>query len=516
MMKNIYRDNTPLFLIIILALFLRIPHLNGSFWMDEAAQALEIVRPLSQQFNIVADFQPPLLHLILHFAQYFSHSEWWLRTIGALIPGLITIFFTYKLSEKLFNKNTAILASLMLSTSSFHIFYSQELRPYSLPAMLGVISMYYFYQFINDKTIKHWRLIVVNLLGMYSSYLFPFLIISQFLFIFIKELSPKLFNLNNFQLTKIFLITQVIVILGFLPWIPTLLLQLEAGGMVRKNLPGWENVVSIPQLKAIPLVIAKFIFGVLNVDPNLFYISFGLLILLLFFVLLFLKINENRQGIFHHLFAYKDNSNLAFTIYWFLLPLLTSWIVSIFIPVVRPKRLLYILPAFYILASFLITTYLKSKNKLLSQIASVLLLSIFSINIFSTFSYYINPNLQRENWKGLYQNIAEDFSPSNTIIIYSFTSKFAPMQWYDSKQFPSLATGKLFIDDVSDLSNTLKLVIDYDNVLVFDYLRDLTDPTKKIEQELKEFEFKEVGFLDYPNIGLVRIFAKPHSLIGIK
>ena len=62
-------------LILVFALLLRIPLLNGSFWMDEAAQALEVIRPLSKQFDIIADFQPPLLHLILHFAQYFSHTE---------------------------------------------------------------------------------------------------------------------------------------------------------------------------------------------------------------------------------------------------------------------------------------------------------------------------------------------------------------------------------------------------------------------------------------------------------
>ena len=57
--------NKKLILILLLAVMLRIPHLSGSFWLDEAAQALEIVRPLSQQLQIIDDFQPPLLHLIL-------------------------------------------------------------------------------------------------------------------------------------------------------------------------------------------------------------------------------------------------------------------------------------------------------------------------------------------------------------------------------------------------------------------------------------------------------------------
>ena len=79
-MKNIIKNHT-IWLILLLALILRLPFLNGSFWMDEAAQALESARPLSQQLDIIPDFQPPLIHLILHFAMYLGREEWWLRTI---------------------------------------------------------------------------------------------------------------------------------------------------------------------------------------------------------------------------------------------------------------------------------------------------------------------------------------------------------------------------------------------------------------------------------------------------
>ena len=122
--------------------------------------------------------------------------------------------------------------------------------------------------------------------------------------------------------------------------------------------------------------------------------------------------------------------------------------------------------------------------------------------------------MQRENWKGLYQEVSETYSPASSIFIYSFDNEFAPMKWYNTKNYPSISTGKLSISKVGDLANTLKRVVEYENVLVFDYLRDLSDPDKKIEKELTNFGFKEVGVLDYPNIGFVRIFTKPHLLIG--
>lgn len=130
----------PLVSILSLAFLLRLPLLNGSFWLDEAAQALESSRPLSQQLELVPDFQPPLLHLIVHFALYFDQSQWWLRLIGALIPGLVTIGITYFIALRLTSARTALMVGFLLATSSLHIFYSQELRPYSLPAMWAVLS----------------------------------------------------------------------------------------------------------------------------------------------------------------------------------------------------------------------------------------------------------------------------------------------------------------------------------------------------------------------------------------
>jgi uncharacterized membrane protein len=510
-----------LYLILFLAFILRLPLLNGSFWMDEAAQALEIIRPLSQQLDIVADFQPPLLHLILHFAQYFSHAEWWLRTIGALIPGLVTIFFSYKLAEKLFNKNVAIISSLLLSTSSFHIFYSQELRPYSLPTMFALISSYYFFQLTkkeppkknskNPNKIKT-KLSIANLLGLYSSYLFPFLMIGQLSFAIISDFT----KFKKLKSTIQYLKAQTIPIVGFLFWIPTFLQQLEAGNLVRKNLPGWEKVVSTPQIKAIPLIFGKFIFGNLDIEPNQYFIIFGFLVLAPMTILLSIKLKNQ----FKNKEILANQKNMLFLLSWLVLPLLTSWLVSFVVPVVSPKRLLYLLPAFYILISFLITSSLnktKFKTKKLDfTLGLTLLLAISLINLFSTLSYYTNPKIQRENWRSLHQEITEDFSPSNSIIIYSFPEKFAPMVWYDQQNFPSIVTGKLFIDNVDDLANTLKIVVEYDNVLVFDYLRDLSDPEKKIEKELINFGLKEVDTLDYPNIGFVRVFSKPYSLIGAK
>ncbi|MCC6711457.1 MAG: glycosyltransferase family 39 protein, partial [Candidatus Pacebacteria bacterium] len=320
MVKKLLKN--PLYLILTFAFALRLPLLTGSFWLDEAAQALESTRPFSQQLDIVPDFQPPLLHYLVHFAQYFSHQEWWLRFWGALLPGLITIWAGYQLAKKLYSEKVAFWASLLLATSSFHIFYSQELRPYSLPAMWGLLATLVIF----NRPFKTWQFFLFSVAGLYSSYLYPFLLLTHLLLIWQK---------NTWQ--KLLQVTLPIVI-AFLPWLPMFLRQLQAGQNLRTEIPGWETVVSIPQLKALALVPLKFIFGVLNIEltwPFIFsLIMIGFFCVKLFWVspkLLWKNLLKNLSQFPKLAKNYHPNFQLLILL---VTPLLTSWLISFAVPVV--------------------------------------------------------------------------------------------------------------------------------------------------------------------------------------
>lgn len=139
----------PELAVITLALLVRLIQLNSSFWLDEAAQALESQRPLSQQLQLANDFQPPLYHLVVHLLIQFGTTEAWLR-LASLIPGLITVWLTMKIGQHLFNRDVGLTAGVLLATSQFHLFYSQELRPYALAACLALASFWYWLQLMRS------------------------------------------------------------------------------------------------------------------------------------------------------------------------------------------------------------------------------------------------------------------------------------------------------------------------------------------------------------------------------
>jgi len=481
--------NSKLWLILLLftALLLRVPLLNGSFWLDEAAQALESARPLSQQFEIIPDFQPPLLHLLIHLALYVSSAEWWLRTVGALIPGLITVWATYRIGQKLANAQVGLMAGLLLATSSFHIFFSQELRQYALPAMWGALSWLVLLHSKELTTTKasglNWSLFtLLTSLGLYTSFLYPFLCLAQLLWA----------HMDKKTSLKGCLIAMLVAGISFLPWMPTFFLQLEAGGEVRRELPGWSEVVSIPQLKSLPLVAGKFIFGVMNLEFNATYSLLGVLILVATAVTVRGLDLKNKLPL----------NTIKLLSIWLILPLLTAWVVSFWIPILQPKRVLFLLPAFYLGVGALVSMSKKVWFKYSSF--GVLLF----INLVSTVSYYTQPGLQRENWRAAYQEIVTKYPPQQTIAVFAFPEPFAPWRWYDSVGYPTLSTKTLHISQVENLTQTLTPINKYQFVVVFEYLTDLTDPDNLLLKEIEAYKYTTVEVLEYPNLGFVRIYRK--------
>ena len=482
-----------IYLLLFLAIVLRLPLLNGSFWLDEAAQFLESARPLSQQLNIVDDFQPPLMHLLTFFSIRLGslfglgQTEWWIRIIPSLIPGILTIWALYQLALKLTNRKIALLSSLFIATSSFHIFYSQELRPYSLPALWGILATWQMLLMIKSKAKKPLILFIVfSILGLYSSYLYPFLLIGQFIYLLKEKLS----------FSKL-LLSGGLIVAGFLPWLPKFLEQLEAGQALRLSMPGWSETVSLPIFKTALILPLKFIFGVSDLEMNLAYAFLALIVFTPLTYLLFLSLRQKQK-------------HLSFFFCILFLPLLLSWLVSFFVPVLQAKRVLFLLPIFAMLEAFLIMTYYKQKPHLVRIFVSAILI----INIFSTLAYWTKPQLQRENWRALQQEISAKFSKNNTAIVFSFAHPFAPWELYDQAQFKTFSSGVYYLNGLKNPAETFKGLSDYSYVLVFDYLRDLTDPDDILLKTAQDLGFKEVGVLDYPNIGFVRIYTLDNIIIA--
>jgi uncharacterized membrane protein len=486
--------------ILVVAFLLRLPLLNSSFWLDEAAQALESSRPLSQQLNIVDDFQPPFIHVLIHFLLSVSRDEAWLRFGAALIPAIITIWGVYCIGKR-WSQSTGLIAAVFLATSSFHIFYSQELRPYALPAMFAVLSWW---------VILHWgdrkgkipakevtAYVMLTLGGLFSSYLYPFLFFAQLVYVLFLQRKHW----------RAFMVSCIFVGAVFGVWLPTFFAQLHAGQLLRTSLPGWEKVVGFSQLKSLLLIYGKFVFGILDLDVNIQFLLVSGIFSLIVFAMVVTAISRKKQSKNFWLM-------MKCVLCWFVAPILTAWIVSFFIPVLQPKRVLFCLPALYLGLAVCIVQ--PQKGKYQKFLPVLLTFFVVCINLFSCFSYWTQPKYQREDWRGAYAQITSAYPAARSTVAFAFPEAFAPWSWYDTQQYPTFVTGQLSTSALTPADfEHFKNLNKYQYILVFDYLRDLTDPQNVLVQQINNFGYHEVDEITPKTpLGFVRVFAKESTTIS--
>ena len=486
--------------LLITAFLLRLILLSDSFWLDEAAQVLESTRPLAEQLQIAGDFQPPLMHLLTFFWLRFLALFGWdrlealIRFLPSFIPGIISVWATYQIALNFWpktkvdqetvkqSKTIASISALFLATSPLHIFFSQELRPYSLAMMWACLSLLALLKWGTGRR-SRLSFIIFSILGLYSSYLYPFWLFFQLAYLLLVQKVPL----------KNILTPLTIIILAFLPWWPKFFEQLTVGQSLRAQMPGWAEVVSLPQIKSLPLVPLKFIYGLLDLELNFFFLaSFSLI----FFLALALYFQQRSLP--------STKQALRFFNCFFLAPLLFIWLFSFMIPVLQPKRVLFLLPAFFIFLSVIIN---QAKNTS-RYLAKALFVLIFAIHLLALTSYWSSASLQREDWRALVTEMEYNFGASRSVVVFSFTGPFAPYSYYSQGVLDTFSTDSFYLPNEADLANRLKVLADYDYVLLFDYLRDLTDPENQLPVLIGNLAFEEIGVFDYPNIGFVRIYTK--------
>lgn len=453
-----------IFFVLFFGLGLRLVHLDQSLWLDEAAQAIESAGSFSGLFQIYADFMPPLFHILLYFWMKISHQEAWMRLLSISF-GVGTIYFTYLITRRLFSEPVAILSAFLLSISPFHIYYSQELRPYTAATFFGLWSTYLLLQ-------NHWLLYTsVATLFIYSLYTAPFLIAAHGFLVYI-------YMRKHF---KHWLTAMFVVVAAFLPWLPTFSRQLSGGTMLGRLLPGWSEAVSSPPVKAAFLTLAKFMLGRVTIDNKIIYGAvFGLLVALVTYF--FWQAWQKNK--------YQTSKLLLLVS----IPIVSVFIISFFIPIFAPQRLLFILP-FFLVAMAVGIREIKGIRGGIAMIFFLL------PQFYGLVLYYTNPRFQREQWRQA-TAFVEERADVKTGVIFGFSEPFAPYLWYMTKD-KGLGAAKRFVVSENDLMHLYGYVEDKDKVFFFQYLTDLTDPEKKIPAFLVNRGFALSQTHDFPGVGFI-------------
>jgi len=223
----------PLSAILLAAFALRIWLLgNQNIWWDEGL-AIWAVRQGWVRMTLwtASDVHPPLYFWLLKaWVSVAGESEFAARFIS-LLCGVVTVAALYPLAKALLGRRIALLATLLLAFSRFHVWWSQEMRMYIVATLWGVLSLHMLLRWF---TAEGWwssgrqthpqrparqalLYVLTTAAGLYTLYLFVTVVLIENLFFLYLLLRQNLL-MRRRSLTR-WVLAQVAVLALFAPWL---------------------------------------------------------------------------------------------------------------------------------------------------------------------------------------------------------------------------------------------------------------------------------------------------------
>jgi mannosyltransferase len=210
-----------------------------SLWIDELVTA-EIVRQpkLSAVIASVVETEgrPPLYYILLHYWTFLvGNSDSALRLFSCSVA-ILCLPLLYVLARHLTNERVALISLGLLAFSPLFLLYSRMARAYFMGVFLALAASYFLIRLLDRETRFAWTGYVLSgLTLLYTDYMAASILLAHNLFILSD---PRQFR----RIWPRWLIAQSLLIIGFLAWLPSMLVQM-ARYLNQQTLPdlarGW-------------------------------------------------------------------------------------------------------------------------------------------------------------------------------------------------------------------------------------------------------------------------------------
>ncbi|MCU0243019.1 MAG: glycosyltransferase family 39 protein [Vicinamibacteria bacterium] len=130
--------------IIAVGLFFRLRGLGReNLWLDEVVSVEWIRLPFLAMLRAIADdVHAPLYFILLRlWCGLCGASEFSVRALSAVF-GLLSLVAVESLGRRLYGVGVGLSAAALLAVCPYHIYYSQEARPYALLVLLSVLNFH--------------------------------------------------------------------------------------------------------------------------------------------------------------------------------------------------------------------------------------------------------------------------------------------------------------------------------------------------------------------------------------
>lgn len=405
-----------LIFILLISLFLRIYNLNKhDFWYDEATSLITAKNIAPQTLMDYGKIftEPPLFCFLLKLWIILSKNESLFR-LFPLIFGLLSVVPIYFVGKALFNKKVGLISAFLLTISPFHIYYSQELKGYTLITFLSLLSVYFLIRILKENKLWSWMwFIVFTVLCLYTHNMSLLLLLAENVYFLSFYKRHKKISLK-------WLISQSTILILYVPWLVTIIYQI-----VKIKIPFTFFWVPKPSLQIIIHTFNIFNLGY-NATGRLY--TYGSLVFFPLFLWGFYK------GI-------KEKINIYLLLCWLFIPLIAAILISMMLKhgsIYLYRTFIYISPAYYIVIANGLNNIKNYKFSSLT-FSLIIILSIVALK-----NYYQNvlplpvipyhPSIFiKKDYSSASDYIKKEFQKGD-IVAHTSRSTVAPFMYYHNNE----------------------------------------------------------------------------------
>lgn len=433
------RNNIGIISIILFRILLIIPLvLNIKKPFDPEVNAWYVANYFSYKDLLTGNFYDVTYHnyfyfLFLKIWMTISISPLWLR-LPSILFDLVNIFIIYKILNLLQNKKNALIISLLIAVSAFSIYWSYQIRSYSLLQFLQTFFLYIF--FISQKTKSSWYFLLTGIIGSFAFWTeYDFLWV--YIIIFLYHLYTILIdNMNLRQKLFNFILMNSSIFVFASPSIYKFITSILTSDY--SPLSNYDNngIIFSDFLSIIRYIASIFWIYLTNEDLSSFskYIDiFSIFLISLVFISSLI-----------YFYLYKEKNKIFFFLIYF--PIISSLLIYRYLFIFTPRRIIIVFIGMYIVLG---TIFMRKK------ILYIFIPIWILLNLMNYFNYIKQNNF--ENWQMVLYILKGKLNNSDYLSLLPTYSKqsyryYSELYKYNQKDMPNLIT----IENIADLSDSLR------------------------------------------------------------
>lgn len=235
------------FFVLLVSVGVRFAELTETgIWLDEAFSLLLSMKPPSEILSHTArDVHPPLYYLMLHeWIKVFGNGAFAARSLSVFF-GVVSVALGIWLSHLLLPRRAAMLASILLAIFPAAVRYSQEVRMYSFlgALMLGATIAFIYWLDRPQSKVPLALYILLMVAGLYTHYFAALCLLSHWAYISLLATSRQI--KYKYLWSRSWWLANGLIVICFLPWLPSLLNQLTYSRLDWIAQPGIKELVEL-------------------------------------------------------------------------------------------------------------------------------------------------------------------------------------------------------------------------------------------------------------------------------